>query len=303
MNKAILKTLLISTVLTGSLTLAASAASIGGATVEASALNLRAAANTQSSIYTTLPRGAALVVGEKTSPEWYKVVYRGAVGYVASEYVRFYETLDANLGGGEIRGSSVRLRSESNTSSAILGTYNNGTEMNVQGVTGNWYKVNYNGTNGYVHSDYFALNGGRSDLYTGGTTTAPIPPDNEVSSDGETIVETAMKYMGVPYVWAGTSPNGFDCSGFVYYVYKENGYSINRTAASIYQNGVPVDRDSLQIGDAICFGASASYIGHVGIYIGDGEFIHASSGSGQVVISGLDESYYNRNYFGARRIV
>ena len=114
-----------------------------------------------------------------------------------------------------------------------------------------------------------------------------------------------MSYLGVPYVWAGTSPSGFDCSGFVYYVYKECGYSINRTAESIYSNGTYVEKSQLQVGDTVHFtsGSNSNYIGHVGIYIGDGQFIHASSGVGRVVISDLSSTYYLNNYYGARRII
>ena len=99
---------------------------------------------------------------------------------------------------------------------------------------------------------------------------------------------------------AGSSPSGFDCSGFVSYVFKNFGYTVNRTAASMYTNGVAVDKSELQIGDAVFFASSSESIGHVGIYIGDGEFIHSSSGCGYVTISGLDESYYSRMYVGAR---
>lgn len=286
------------------MTLSANAASIGGATVEASALNLRSSASTDASIYTTIPRGAAVVVGDKVNDGWYKVVYRGALGYVSSEFVTFYETIDGSFGSGNIRGSSVRMRSEPNTSSSILGTYDSGVQMTVLGVSGNWYKVGCNGATGYVHSDYFALNGGVSDLYGGSTSNSNSAVTSaEGSEKGQQIVDTAMKYMGVPYVWAGTSPSGFDCSGFVYYVYNENGYSINRTAASIYLNGVAVDKENLQVGDAVCFSSSSDSIGHVGIYIGNGQFIHASSGVGQVTISDLSAAYYTNNYVGARRIV
>ncbi len=121
--------------------------------------------------------------------------------------------------------------------------------------------------------------------------------------EGQKIVDTAMLYLGTPYVWGGTTEKGFDCSGFVQYVYKECGYTINRTAADIYENGTYVDKENLEIGDAICFSSHTESIGHVGIYIGNGQFIHASSGSGCVIISDLSEDYYTNRYIGSRHIV
>ena len=269
------------------------AANIGGGTVNASALNLRAEASTDSAITGVAYNGASVVVRAQAADGWYQVWYNGAEGYMSAEYLNFSETLDAELGTGTIQGTEVRLRAGADLSAQILGSYDTGTTMKVIGVSGEWYKVSYNGTEGYVHSDYMTLEA------LPGVTAAYA-----AYTPGQQIVNTAMQYMGVPYVWAGTSPSGFDCSGLVYYCYKENGYSINRTAASIYSNGVAVDRSELQPGDAICFtDGSYSYIGHVGIYIGNNEFIHASSSSGCVTINSLSENYYNNHYYGARRIV
>lgn len=123
------------------------------------------------------------------------------------------------------------------------------------------------------------------------------------SVSGQEIVDTAMKYIGVPYVWAGTSPNGFDCSGFVYYVFSENGYGTYRTAESLMLNGEAVNRDELLPGDVLGFvNSGGGYIGHCGIYIGDGQFIHASSGDGAVTIDDLDTGYYANCFYAARRI-
>lgn len=288
-----LKTFAAVAALTGMFVGSAFATSIGGAAIDASALNLRSEASTTSEILTTAPRNSVVVVGAKTNDNWFKVVYRGAVGYMSADYLSYSETLNGSFGTGSIFGSGVRMRSKPSLSSSILGTYENGTKMTILGVSGNWYKVQYSDKVGYVYSDYFALNGGYSPLYS-----------NETYTEGQAIVNTAKQYLGVPYVWAGTSPNGFDCSGLVYYVYRECGYNINRTAATIYQNGVSVDKSELQAGDAICFsGSSNDDIGHVGIYIGGGQFIHASSAGGCVIISNLGTSYYTEHYVGARRII
>ncbi len=296
MNKnTLVKTLILGVLTASALTVSALAASIGGGTVATNSLNFRSAPNTSASIYASVAQGTVVVVAEKTSSDWYKVVHRGAVGYMSAQYIDFGETLDGSFGTGTIRGSDVRMRSSADLGASIIGTYQHGTSMNVIGVSVAWYKVEYQGVTGYVHSDFFSLNGGKSDFHS---------PSNAASSDGQAIVDAAMKYQGVPYVWGGTSASGFDCSGLVYYVYKECGYSTNRTAASLYDNGVAVEKANLQVGDNVFFTtSSSSSIGHVGIYIGNGQFIHASSGSGSVVISDLSSSYYLNHYVGARRIV
>lgn len=284
------------------LTGAAFADNLGGGTVDASALNLRAEPSTSAEKLTTVPRGTDVIVVEKVNDEWYKVICKGMEGYMSAQYIDFAETLDASFGTGTIRGTSVRMRGSADFSNNVLGYYNTGTQMNIIGVSGGWYKVNFNGTTGYVSSDYMTLSSASAPAQN---TSAPQQSSSagEYSANGQTIVNTAMKYIGVPYVWAGSSPSGFDCSGFVNYVYKECGYSINRTAATIARNGYEVSRGDLQVGDAVCFyNSGMSYIGHVGIYIGNNQIIHASSGGGRVMISELT-GYYDRTYHSAHRIV
>lgn len=289
MNFKHLKTLAITSALIGTFSVSALATSIGGASISSDSIKLRTEPNPSAPVLGMSPQGSVVVVGEKVSDNWFKVVYRGATGYMTSESLNFSENLEGEFGKGTIFGDNVPLLDDANINSNVVGTFNNGTEMQVLGVCGNWYKVNCGSQTGYVFSDYFSLNGGVSELY--------------VSPDGQLIVDTAMKYLGVPYVWGGTTAKGFDCSGLVYYVYKECGYNISRTAADIYENGTYVEKENLQVGDPICFSSSSQSIGHVGIYIGDGQFIHASSGSGCVIISDLSDNYYAARYVGARHII
>ena len=120
----------------------------------------------------------------------------------------------------------------------------------------------------------------------------------QTSSKGNEIVTYAKQYLGYKYVYGGTTPNGFDCSGFTQYVYKHFGITLNRTAAAQYSNGKSVS--NLQAGDLVMFGKSG--INHVGIYIGGNSFVHAANKKSGVRIDTLSSGYYKTNYVGARRI-
>lgn len=111
------------------------------------------------------------------------------------------------------------------------------------------------------------------------------------------VVGIALQYLGVPYVWGGSSPStGFDCSGFVMYVFAQVGVSLPHHAASIYGYGTPISRDQLAPGDLVFF----SGLGHMGIYIGGGQFVHAPHTGDVVKISAMDERW--GSYVGARRV-
>ena len=261
---------------------------IGGAETT-TAVNLRTGAGTGNAIIATVSEGTALIVEADTGSGWYKVNYDGESGYMSADYLSFSETMDLTAQGW-VDGSDVRMRAAAGTDSEIVRVTTYGESVEFLGVDGEWYKVSAGGKTGYIRGDYVSF-------------TEPDPSQAPAAgSIGEQIVAFAEQFLGTPYVWAGSSPSGFDCSGFVSYVFKNFGYTVNRTAASMYTNDVAVDKSELQIGDAVFFASSSESIGHVGIYIGDGEFIHSSSGCGYVTISGLDESYYSRMYVGARRI-
>ena len=128
--------------------------------------------------------------------------------------------------------------------------------------------------------------------------------DSAGSATGQQIVDYAETFLGVSYVYGGTSPSGFDCSGLVYYCYRHFGYRVNRTAAALAYNGTSVSSSALQPGDVILFSdGSGSYIGHCGIYVGGGNFIHAPHTGDVVKISSLSSEYYKDHYSGARRII
>lgn len=241
-----------------------------------------------------------------------------------------------------VLGSGICFRSGPSTYSTVIDTLETGTPIRVNGACGSWYECVYNGSTGYIYGDYVVLNGTSKTytisaatvsgedgtIYsepqtpdtTENTTTevTPIdPPAQEPETPaeqpaaptfshnaamGQNIVDTAMQYLGVPYVWGGTSPSGFDCSGLVYYVYGQYGYSLNRVAQDMYYNGVEVDLNDLQPGDILLFGSSVYNIWHAALYIGGGSFIHAPY-SGAVVSTQSLSSTYGMRLVAARRIV
>ena len=129
-------------------------------------------------------------------------------------------------------------------------------------------------------------------LPTPSPTPKPVPM-------GEQAVQIAKSYLGVPYVWGGTSPSGFDCSGLVQYVYGRLGIGISRTTYTQINDGRSVSKSELRNGDLVFF-ANSNGVPHVGIYIGSGQFIHAPQTGDVVKISNLND---RSDYYGARRIV
>jgi cell wall-associated NlpC family hydrolase len=119
------------------------------------------------------------------------------------------------------------------------------------------------------------------------------------------IIATAQKCVGVHYVWGGSNPSvGFDCSGFVYYVFGQNGITLPRVSTDQWKVGTSIPANQLQKGDLVFF--TDTYkpgVSHVGIYIGNDQFVEASSGKGQVIIAHLSSPYYSSHYLGAKRVI
>ena len=117
------------------------------------------------------------------------------------------------------------------------------------------------------------------------------------------VVSDSMNYLGVPYVFGGTTPNGFDCSGYVRYVFANAGVYLPRTADAQYEVGYSVSTSELVPGDLVFFSTYEPGPSHVGIYLGNNKMIHASSGAGEVIISDLGSGYYNRVFSWGRRVL
>lgn len=273
------------------------------AVIQCAAANLRSEPDSTATKTDVLYNGSLCTLLEQDG-DWYKVQYGDNVGYVLSSLMN--TTNDETDGSTNVESfNAIVAREKAEAEAAAEAAAAQAKkEQAAATTTAPAQSSSQSSSNTYVED-----NSGSSDNdYQEPTYEEPAyeepayeEPSYDSSSSGS-IVGTAQNYLGVPYVWGGTSPSGFDCSGFTQYVFRQCGYSINRTAAAQYSNGSYVSYDSLQAGDLVFFANtySASGITHVGIYIGGGEFIHAANGG--VKISSLSESYYSSRYYGARRI-
>ena len=128
----------------------------------------------------------------------------------------------------------------------------------------------------------------------------------DLSSKNAQIVELAKKYIGGRYVWGANGPNAFDCSGLTQYVYAKNGIGLNRTAAEQAKQGVKISRSELEAGDLVFFkkiNSVGAGVSHVGIYIGNGKFIHASTPAKGIRVDNLNDDYYTTRFHSARRVI
>ena len=333
--KRILSLLLALVLLAGPLTTTAHAAGdimYGIGFVNASALRLRSEPNTTSNPITTAPRNECVVVISKTG-DWYKVNYNLQIGYMHKDYVSVLTAENAELGYGKVTGDRVNMRSGASTSSRIVDVAAKGDKAYIIGLNNGWYKVIYDGSICYIRSDYLELTEypyenqkspnspkffrlGKSTgvapsaAALNGSASGGLNSDNLGSSgstgttaNGQAIVNKAKQYLGVPYVYGGASPSGFDCSGLVYYVLKSLGYSPYRTPADQYRQGTYVSKENLQPGDIVFFANTyASGISHVGIYAGNGQFIHAPNSRSVVSYADLTSGYWANHYYGGRRM-
>lgn len=256
------------------------------AVVAADALNLRESPNTSAKLLTQLSKDDQVSMID-SSNGWYKVQYGNIIGWVCGQYVTVKE---GNIP-ATIVGDDVNVRTSPSLTADVITKVSSGYKVNIVVRSDEWFNVELsNGTKGWINKQFIAI--GSSKVSRGG-------------SMGEQIVTFAKKYQGVGYIWGGSSPKGFDCSGFVKYVFDKFDIELNRVAADQVKQGEKVGKSSLQLGDIVFFDTDGggNYINHVGIYIGDGDFIHASSGKDRVTINTLSDGFYANCYITARRVI
>ena len=276
-------------------------AATGTVDTEGGTLRVRDQSGTHGQVLATLEDGTRVEVLSTAENGWYQISFGDLVGYVSSDYL----TVDAQdavaavpsaapLAEAEqtvqyarVTASALNVRTGPSTDYDKAGTLPAGSVVEILGQSDGWYQIE----SGYISGDYVIL---------------VDAAEAASSGKGQEIANYALTFVGYPYVYGGSSPSGFDCSGFTQYVYKQFGYGLNRTASAQLQNGTPVSMSELQPGDLVLFkrsGTGSSAASHVGIYIGNGQFVHASTSKVGVIVSDISSAYYTTGFVGGRRLV
>ena len=282
-------------------------ASIGSATVTADSLRLRSAAGTDSDTIVMAPKGTEVTVEEDAGNGWYKVTYGENTGYMSGEWLRVTledgtvledepvpqseEPEEPQQQRGLITADVLNVRSGPGTDFEKVASLRRGSLVDIEEeLEGGWYKISA----GYISAEYVTL----------------VDADYQATSAlGAAAADMARSLLGCRYVSGGKGPSSFDCSGLMYYIYQQLGHPIARGSSSqYYKSGWFVSMDELQPGDLIFFfdrrfdsSGGTLPTTHVGMYAGDGQFIHASTTSYRVQYDSI-YGYYAPYIVGAKRI-
>ena len=289
--------------------------------VGSSTLRVRSEPNTTSSVLAKLRNGTEVDILSESTDGWYEIAFGDSKGYVSSDYVvvnspeemvsavaALSPTAVSNATEAaaaqpaaeaqaqpevktiyvRVTASALNVRSGPGTNYDKVSSLRAGRVVKVVSDAGNgWYQVEQ----GYISKDY---------------VIQVDESEATASAKGQEVANYALTFVGYPYVYGGSSPKGFDCSGFAKYVYAQFGITINRTASNQLDNGTAVSMDELQPGDLVFFkksGTGSKRASHVGIYIGGGQFVHASTARTGVIVSNMSDAYYTTGFVGGRRLV
>ncbi len=305
------------------------------AIVEEEFVNIRANADISSAVIGVVSRGQTITV---TGVEngWYTVLYNGQKAYIYGDDLTggmlgflggaaskaqvpapesVVAAADVETDNGVyvvVNSSSLNLREEANTDSEVIDCYPNGYTFDIVGIAdGGWVKVMDDSSNiGYVKAEFVDFkNGAKPDNTVYDNSRASrVDYSNEAPATvkADEMINYAKKFIGTPYVYGGTSlTSGVDCSGFIYSVYQDFGITLDRRSRDQINDGPRVAKEDLRPGDLVFFNTGGeSEISHVGMYIGNGEYIHSTNGAANgVTISDINSDYALNTYVGAARIL
>lgn len=277
-------------------------------------VNVRVSANTGASVRGQLNKND-IVESTDSANGWIKIKYGSGNGWVSGQFLKSKSNQSSS---SESKGTvytnteEVNLRSGAGTDYGIMACLDIGTSLSLLTTDGNWSKVQTkSGKIGWVLSKFVSTSSPKkpsppASKENTSTPTVSRGGDSSGTRDSDSrrnVVNYAKKFLGVHYVWGGSSPSGFDCSGFTSNVFDHFGIDLERVAADQSKhNGTKVSKSDLRPGDLVFFDTAGGrgYINHVGIYIGNGNMIHASSGKGKVLISDISSGFYAGAYITAR---
>ena len=269
-------------------------------------LNLRKGPSTSYAVIKTLSKGTEVTV-VSSSNGWSKVNVGGVSGYVSSDYLSSTKPSTGSSSSNESTSNTtstmytterLNLRKGAGTSYSVITTLDKGVAVTVHSSSNGWSKVSVNGMTGYVSSSY---------LSSTKPSNSSSSTDSSTSSKVDKVLNFASQQLGKPYVWGAQGPNSFDCSGLTYYVYKNAaGITLPRTSVEQSKYGTTVSKSNLKAGDLIFFdtsGPNDGGVSHVGIYVGNGQMIHASSSQKKIVKVSVETSYWNNAFVRAKRVL
>ena len=295
----------------------------GIAVVNYETLRLREEPNTNSKELAKAQRNEVVLILNKGKGGWYRVSYNLQEGYMLGGYLRILTKENVELGYGQVIPEETVLYTQPDPQSGELCGLVQNDRCYTIGVNDGWYKVIFGEGIGYIPSPLLELtevpyeNAASSvspKFFVEGLSTGIAPSAQALSGQkplkasgepvtGADILAETEQYLGIRYVHGGESPKGFDCSGLIYYVLRTLGYSAPRSVAAQARMGTPVGNDLLQPGDLVFFATLGGKTPtHVGIYAGDGQFLHAPNSRSKVSYGDLTSGYWLKCYIGARRL-
>jgi uncharacterized protein YgiM (DUF1202 family) len=226
-------------------------------------------------------------VGENWMKTWLLGAFLLVIGLFT---VVFGEESDER---GMITGTMVNLRESASLTARILTVLPQGNLVIIKEREPDWVRVKVeNDLEGWINRKYII------------TDVKTMEMREQLYSRSTRITGLALQYLGYKYRYGGTTPHGFDCSGFTLFIYSQFGWKLPHNAAAQMELGSAVYKDGLIPGDLVFFKTLNSHkINHVGIYVGNGNFVHAASGAGYVKVSSMNDGYYKSKYYCARRLV
>ncbi|MCU5281363.1 enterotoxin EntFM [Bacillus thuringiensis] len=302
----------------------------GTYTVNVSSLNVRTGPSTSHTVLGSVNKGKTVqVVGEVQ--DWFKINFNGGTGYVSKDFVTKggsavsnetqqpttnNNTTTVQTGGSYVVNTgALKVRTGPATYNAVIGGVTNGKVLNVTGAENGWYKINHNGRTGYVSADFVKfVKGGVNNVTNNNNNNVTNNNNNNVtnnvqqpgkdvqkpttSGDTSSIAGFARSLNGSPYRTAGTTPAGFDCSGFIHYVLNQTGHKGARQTVAGYWSS-KTKTSNPQPGDLVYFqNTYKSGPSHMGVYLGNGQFISAETDATGVRISSVSNSYWSKHILG-----